>query len=681
MRSIASRLIVIAAFPLVLMLCFAAVIGQDRWRGATELDLSTQSVFAVKAAALVMQELAAERGLTNGMLQSATTEGRARVDAQRVVSDKALGELIAALANMAAQGADDAALKAAMAGIRDRLGEVATIRQNADRQSVASSAVFAAYTTIIESAQAFAEVAEVKLDTVGLIPLMRSYNLVLDIKERLGRERGTANGLFAAGLMSEAGYRTVAILHAQALEAAKTLALHAPAEMAERVRAAVNAEQLPIAQALRQTLARAMPGQRLDHPDKAKWFAEATKAIVAVTAVEQELASLLATRLSGESAESWRQMLTALVVAGAAVLLSVGMVGWNTRDLLSAIRGLTNGLDRIAAGERPDLGRIARRRDEFGKLALGISDSWQRRLEIEQVRAEQQRDIAEEAEKRTAMLMTLGERFQSGVTLRVNEVVGALDHMRSALDVLAVETERARGDIATVEDLAKHSTTGVQLISAATEEISRSVTEMSQGAEASAHHAEKVGVAVDEARVRFSELRGAMGAVREITGLIGAIATQTNLLALNATIEAARAGAAGRGFAVVASEVKALSEQTANATRRISAEVDRIVEVSAAAVAQVESILPSIEQLSQGTIRIAGAMTEQSRAIEEIGHSAQAAREAAEHLEGRAEALARSAEEIASATRRMVSTADGLSNSGVALGSDANAFLRRLAAA
>jgi methyl-accepting chemotaxis protein len=58
--------------------------------------------------------------------------------------------------------------------------------------------------------------------------------------------------------------------------------------------------------------------------------------------------------------------------------------------------------------------------------------------------------------------------------------------------------------------------------------------------------------------------------IAQIIPLIQEITERIDLLALNATIEAARAGEAGKGFAVVASEVKQLSQQTAQATRKIA---------------------------------------------------------------------------------------------------------------
>jgi methyl-accepting chemotaxis protein len=79
---------------------------------------------------------------------------------------------------------------------------------------------------------------------------------------------------------------------------------------------------------------------------------------------------------------------------------------------------------------------------------------------------------------------------------------------------------------------------------------------------------------VERIEHRLAEISASLKEVAGVSGAIEAIARQTNLLALNATIEAARAGAAGRGFAVVAGEVKALAEQTRQATLKIRKTVD-----------------------------------------------------------------------------------------------------------
>jgi methyl-accepting chemotaxis protein len=78
---------------------------------------------------------------------------------------------------------------------------------------------------------------------------------------------------------------------------------------------------------------------------------------------------------------------------------------------------------------------------------------------------------------------------------------------------------------------------------------------------------------VTEGHDLIISLRRALEEVSKVAASIESIAQQTNLLALNATIEAARAGQAGLGFAVVAGEVKALSNQTARATKAIATTV------------------------------------------------------------------------------------------------------------
>ncbi len=78
---------------------------------------------------------------------------------------------------------------------------------------------------------------------------------------------------------------------------------------------------------------------------------------------------------------------------------------------------------------------------------------------------------------------------------------------------------------------------------------------------------------VAQVEERLAVLEQTLTQVSAVSQAIDGIANQTRMLALNATIEAARAGEAGRGFAVVAGEVKALAQETTDATTQINGTV------------------------------------------------------------------------------------------------------------
>ena len=187
---------------------------------------------------------------------------------------------------------------------------------------------------------------------------------------------------------------------------------------------------------------------------------------------------------------------------------------------------------------------------------------------------------------------------------RSQNVAAAAEEMATTMNSVAAASEQA--------------TVNVQNIASAIEEMSSTINEIatntSKGNQTTAEAVEKSKFVSD----KMSVLNQAASEITKVTETISDISEQTNLLALNATIEAARAGEAGKGFAVVASEIKALANQTADATSDIAGKIDGVQKTTDEAFSAIESISAIIEELSEIVSTVATAIEEQSATTHEI---------------------------------------------------------------
>ncbi len=185
---------------------------------------------------------------------------------------------------------------------------------------------------------------------------------------------------------------------------------------------------------------------------------------------------------------------------------------------------------------------------------------------------------------------------------------GAIDVSTSANEILVASEEMANG--ATQQDQEITNT------SSAVEELTVSMKQVSNNAEASAEAARRALDAAEQGNRAVRDTLEGMQRIRasvqatakkikslgdrsleisEIISVINDITEQTNLLALNAAIEAARAGEAGRGFAVVADEVRKLAEHSRTATKDIAALIKAIQAETNEAVVVMEEGTREVE--------------------------------------------------------------------------------------
>ena len=327
-------------------------------------------------------------------------------------------------------------------------------------------------------------------------------------------------------------------------------------------------------------------------------------------------------------------MVTVGTVAWGIARAILAQIGGEPNEAVKAMRSVAGGDLTVSLGNAPESSMLG----ELNRLVLGLRQMI--------------RDIAREA----AQVASASQEINSTATRVADSAATeteATQNMAAAMEELTVSISHVSDN---ARDTERHASNAAELAGVGEQSVATTAANI-------AAMAATMGRAAEQVRT----LTGNAQEVTRVAQVIKDIAGQTNLLALNAAIEAARAGEQGRGFAVVADEVRVLAERTEKATVEISAIVSRIQDETLAAAQAMDAALPEAEKAKEAAAetsdllhRIAAGSDSARSLVRDVADSTREQSEASTSLAQQVERIAHQVEETSESMQSTAAAASTL---------------------